>query len=121
MHDSMFDQQSAKNADFRLEIVHCTEQPLPWLGFCLLVVVTVLALGLALLVAICFRQLLLWLSPAQYVPLGYVRSGGEEGLVKISVCLLLLMWKNIPETRKQVGEVDVATVLNLPVHIGQEP
>jgi hypothetical protein len=63
----------------------------------------------------------LWLCPAWYIPLGYVRSGCNEGLVKSSVCLLLLMWKNISETRKQVGEVDVVTTLDLPVHIGKEP
>ena len=34
--------------------------------------------------------------------------------------LRLLWWKNISEPRKQIGEVDVVTKLDLPVHVGQE-
>ncbi len=80
-----------------------------------------LALALAVLAAIRFSgkfsRVVLWLRPAGYIPLGYVRSGGDESLVKNSVGWLLLMCKNIFETRKQVGEVDVVTELDLPVHI----
>ena len=75
-------------ADFGLEINHCTEHPFPYLGFSLLVVV--LALVLAWLVAIRFDRVVLLLGPAWCVPLGYVHSGGDEGLVKSSMGLLLL-------------------------------
>ncbi len=101
MHDPMFDQQFAKPADFGLEIVHDTEHPFSWLRFSLLV--AVLALVLAVLVAICFNMLVLWLGPARYVPLGNVRSSGEEGVMKSSVGRLLLMWKNISKMRKQIS------------------
>ena len=33
--------------------------------------------------------------------------------------LFLLRWKNISEQRKQIGEVDVVTMLDLPVHVVQ--
>ncbi len=118
MHDPIFDQRFAKTTNFRLEIVLCTEHLFPWLRFCLLVIV--LALALAVLVAICFNLLVLRFGSALYVPLGHVRSGGKEGLMKSSVSWLLI-WKNISKTRKQVGEVDVVTSLDLSVHIGQEP
>ncbi len=83
-----------ETADFRLEVVHSTEHPLPWLGFSLLVVV--LAFVLAVLVAILFNRLVLRLGSARYVPLGYVRNGCDEGLVKSSISKLLFRSENIP-------------------------
>ena len=41
--------------------------------------------------------------------------------MKSSVSQLMLNWKIIPEQRKQVGEVDIVTTLDLPVHVVQEP
>ena len=88
MHDPTFNQQFMETADFGPEVVHSAEHPFPWLGFSLLVVV--LALVLAVLVAILFNRVVLQLGHAQWVPLGYVRSGCDEGLVKSSVGWLLL-------------------------------
>ena len=118
-HDPMFDQELAEAADLGLEIIHSSEHPFPGFWFSLLVVV--LALGLAVPSALDIIGLILRLTSAGYVPLGRAHSGGEEGLMKSSICRLpLLRWENIPEPRKQIGEVDVVTTLDLPVHVGQE-
>ena len=119
MHDPMFDQQLAEAADLGLEIIHSSEDPFPGFWFSLLVVV--LALGLARLDALSVGRLALRLTPAGYIPLGRAHSGGEESLMKSSIFRLrLLRWENIPEPRRQIGEVDVVTTLDLPVHVGQE-
>ena len=119
MHDPMFDQQLAKAADLGLEIVDSSEDPFPGFRFSLLVVVP--ALGLAGSCTFGIVGLILRLTPAGYVPLGRAHSGGEESLKKSSIIRLrLLGWENIPEPRKQIGEVDVVTTLNLPVHVEQE-
>ena len=119
MHEPMFDQQLAKAADLGLEIVDSSEDPFPGFWFSLLVVVP--ALGLAGPCTLGIVGLVLRLTPAGYVPLGRAHSGGKESLMKSSICrLCLLWWENIPEPRKQIGEVDVVTNLDLPVHVGQE-
>ena len=119
MHDPMFDQQLAEAADLGLEIIHSSEDPFPGFWFSLLVVV--LALGLAIPSALGIIELILRLTPAGHVPLGRAHSGGEESLMKSSIFQLrLFLWENIPEQRKQIGEVDVLTKLNLPVHIEQK-
>ena len=119
MHDPMFDQQLAEAANLGLEIIHSSEDQFPGFWFSLLVVIP--ALGLACPSTLGIVGLILRLTPAGYVPLGRAHSGGEESLMKSSINRLrLLWWKNIPEPRKQIGEVDVVTKLDLPVHVGQE-
>ena len=119
MHDPMFDQQLAEAADLGFEIIHSSEDPFPGFWFSLLVVV--LALELTVLSALGVIRLVLRLTPAGYVPLGRAHSGGKEGLMKSSIYRLsLLRWENIPEPRKQIGEVGVVTTLDLPVHVGKE-
>ena len=50
-HDPMFDQQLAEATDLGLEIIHSLEDP--FLGFWFSLLVVVLALGLAVLGALC--------------------------------------------------------------------
>ena len=114
----MVDQQLAEAADLGFEIIHGSEHPFPEFWLSLLVVV--LVLELAVLSALGVIRLVLRLTPAGYVPLGRAHSG-KEGLMESSICRLpLLRWENIPEQRKQIGDVDVVTTFDFPVHVGQE-